>query len=80
MLQVDRSANTEFKFNQETEFVPIAGLVETQLNASSDKVKAEDVGATSIQANHHPALLALLANELSVSAEEIHDFEVYVKS
>lgn len=82
---VDRNVNENFKFNQETEFVPILGLIESQLNAtpadsdsdSSDKTPAKKAkSASSIQENHHPALLSLLADELSVAAEEIHDFEL----
>jgi aspartyl aminopeptidase len=80
---VDRNVNDSFKFNQETEFVPILGLIEAQLNAPSETV-AEDKDqktqrvASSVQENHHPALLALLSEELSVAPEEIHDFELYV--
>jgi aspartyl aminopeptidase len=76
---VDGNVNANFKFNQETEFVPILGLISESLNKPSDDedsalpVKAT---ATSIQENHHPALLSVLANELSVSTEEIHDFEL----
>lgn len=75
LLLVDRDANKSFKFNHETEFVPILGLIEDQLNA---KTKNSDTSASSIQENHHPALLSVLANELSVAPEEIHDFELYV--
>jgi aspartyl aminopeptidase len=84
---VDRNVNDNFKFNQETEFVPILGLLESQLNStkndSSNDEKDEKVqnlgeSASSIQGNHHPALLALLAGELSIAPEEIHDFELYV--
>jgi aspartyl aminopeptidase len=32
--------------------------------------------ASNIQDNHHPALLSILAAELSVKPEEIHDFEL----
>jgi aspartyl aminopeptidase len=82
-MVVDRNVNSEFKFNQETEFVPILGLVETQLNAPSSKSESESDKdkpsvkvASSIQENHHPALLSLLASELSIAPEEIHDFEL----
>ena len=61
--------------------VPILGLMASQLNETSetdksdtDKVKA----ASSIQDDHHPALLSLLAEELSVNPQEIHDFELCV--
>lgn len=76
---VDRNVNDTFKFNQETEMVPVLGLVSAQLNeASASKVEDEQLSAASLQKDHHPALLALLAEELSVKAEEIHDFELYV--
>lgn len=78
--------NDNFKFNQETEFIPILGLMESQLNAPADDSDDEKedkrtkrVGvASSIQSNHHPALLSLLAGELSIAPEEIHDFELSV--
>lgn len=82
---MDRNVNDNFKFNQETEFVPVLGLIAETLNKPSkngenDKVSHPvDVIAASIQGNHHPALLSVLADELSVSSEEIHDFELYVK-
>jgi len=79
---VDRNVNENFKFNQETEFVPILGLIESELNA----VKKDSDGdipqtrnaqqASDIQENHHPALLDLLCEELSAAPEEIHDFEL----
>ncbi len=84
---MDRNVNDAFKFNQETEFVPILGLIESQLNAPSAKPDSDDDKdaypsakppkvASSIQENHHPALLSLLADELSIAPEEIHDFEL----
>ena len=76
---VDRSASNELKFNKETEFIPILGLVSAQLNSlqgSESKSDKAEVTAEDVQDNHHPALLALLAEELSVKAEEIHDFEL----
>ena len=72
--QVDRNVNDNFKFNQETEFVPILGQIADKFN--SDKTHKQADIASSIQENHHPALLSLLAQELSVSPEEIHDFEL----
>ncbi|KAI0693785.1 aspartyl aminopeptidase [Cytidiella melzeri] len=75
-IHLDRSVNDNFQFNKETEFVPIAGLVETELNKTNDSAEKKATSVTSIQENHHPALLALLAEELSVAAEEIHDFEL----
>ncbi|KAI0347394.1 aspartyl aminopeptidase [Trametopsis cervina] len=77
-IHLDRSSNDAFQFNKETEFVPIAGLVEAELNKNDSPSEKKAVNATSIQHNHHPALLALLAKELSVAAEEIHDFELHL--
>lgn len=77
---MDRGVNDNLKFNQETEFVPILGLVANQLNASSgsESKNSSKVSASSNQENHLPALLSVLAEELSVVPEEIHDFELYV--
>ena len=76
MIQpVDRGVNDNFAFNQETEFVPILGLIEKQLNGKKDEREAGS--SSNVQDNHHPALLNLLANELSISSPEaIHDFEL----
>ena len=74
---VDRTANDTFKFNRETEFTPILGLIETELNGEKkDEPSETKQKASSVQDNHHAALLSLLAKELSVAPEEIHDFEL----
>ena len=73
---MDRASANDFKFNLETEFVPILGLIEEKLNAKEETKTKKPQNATSIQENHHPALLSLLANELSVAPEYSHDFEV----
>ncbi|KAF8665615.1 hypothetical protein AX16_000071 [Volvariella volvacea WC 439] len=81
-IHLDRGVNENFKFNQETEFVPILGLIESTFNAAKDELpdgkapKPTKLPASSIQGNHHPALLSLLASELSIAPEEIHDFEL----
>ncbi|KAJ7904415.1 aspartyl aminopeptidase [Mycena olivaceomarginata] len=75
-VHLDRNVNESFKFNQETEFVPILGQIASQLNESSEGSDSGPKKASSIQDNHHPALLSLLASELSVAPEEIHDFEL----
>ncbi|EIN10728.1 aspartyl aminopeptidase [Punctularia strigosozonata HHB-11173 SS5] len=79
-IHLDRNVNESLKFNQETEFVPILGLVESQLNAQREAPSSSDKkpGASSVQGNHHSQLLALLAEELSIKAEEIHDFELHL--
>jgi len=85
-IHLDRKVNEALVFNQETEMVPILGLVETQLNSTPDdeedksekpaKSNESEPLASDIQGNHHPALLSLLASELSVEATQIHDFEL----
>ena len=44
----------------------------------SGKDEPIKIAASNAQENHHPALLSVLADELSVASEEIHDFELYV--
>jgi len=76
---VERSSASDFKFNTETEVTPILGLLASNLNAPADKVQStgeNEHTASDIRDNHHPALLALLADEMSVKPEEIHDFEL----
>lgn len=80
---MDRNVNENFKFNQETEFTPVLGMMESELNTTNKQDTEEDAQnaktaqrASSIQENHHPAFLSLLSEELSVAPEEIHDFEL----
>ena len=77
LVAVDRSAADNFKFNTETEFQPIFGLLASNLNAPTDS-NNDEWPTSSIQGNHHPALLSVLAEQLSVKPEEIHDFELWV--
>ncbi|KAF5393699.1 hypothetical protein D9757_000119 [Collybiopsis confluens] len=79
-IHLDRGVNDNFKFNQETEFVPILGLISEQLNATAQAPKSDtkDIQASSIAENHHSALLSLLASELSIAPDEIHDFELHL--
>jgi len=81
-IHLDGSVNQSFTFNQETEFTPICGIIESQLNIPAatfdsdvDEYSIDEV-ASSIQDNHHPAILALLSNELSVAPEDIQDFDL----
>lgn len=82
---MDRDSAANFKFNTESEFIPILGLVSSQLSATkaeekSPEQKEENHDATNIQKHHHSSLLSVLAEELSIQPEEIHDFELYVYS
>ncbi|KAI0254368.1 aspartyl aminopeptidase [Lactifluus subvellereus] len=78
-IHLDRGAADNFKFNTETEFTPILGLLASDLNAPADKARSSgNNAASSIQHNHHPALLSLLAEEMGVKPEAIHDFELHL--
>ncbi|KAF8514863.1 aspartyl aminopeptidase [Hysterangium stoloniferum] len=73
-FHLDRTVNDTFKFNKQTEFIPILGLASSVLNS----VKNAD--AFSSQADqsskHHPALLSVISKELSVPSENIIDLEL----
>nr|GAT54037.1 predicted protein [Mycena chlorophos] len=69
-IHLNRGVNDNFKLNLETEYVPILGQVAAQLNETPPS------NPTNAQQNHHPALIALLADELSIAPETIHDFEL----
>ncbi|KAK0523836.1 hypothetical protein OC834_005757 [Tilletia horrida] len=84
-IHLNRTANEAFKFNQEDNMVPILGLEAAKaLNqpvANDDAGKEPDsdsaaVGSPTMKSKHHPALLDLIANELSVSVDAIQDFEL----
>lgn len=63
-IHLDRSVNESFKFNHETHLQPILGLAD-ELNEKP-----------AMPAKHHPVLLELLAQELDVPPDAIHDFEL----
>lgn len=76
-IHLDRTTNDGFKFNRETEFRPIAGLVEKTLNTSastSTTVAAED--SPPHETRHHSELMSLLSANVSKPVEEIKDFEL----
>ena len=78
---MDRGVNDNLKINQETELLPVLGIVENQLNAKKDEAKKnEKVSAQSVQENHHSDLMTLLADEMNVAADEIYDFELCVSA
>ncbi|KAH9938570.1 aspartyl aminopeptidase [Fomitopsis serialis] len=77
-IHLERGAGDSFKFNQETEMLPILGMAEEQLNAAAQKASAAEVKATGVQEQHHTALLEVLSQELSVVLEDIHDFELHL--
>lgn len=76
---VNRNSADNFQFNTETEFVPVLGLIASELNATAAEKGQQDapkVEGSSIQANHHSSLLELLASELDITPDQIQDFEM----
>ncbi|KIJ37467.1 hypothetical protein M422DRAFT_781810 [Sphaerobolus stellatus SS14] len=69
-IHLNREVNKNLTFNKETEFVPILGLATEKLNESKDEQRSTE------PTKHEPALLSLLANELSVAPESIADMEL----
>ncbi|KZT12797.1 aspartyl aminopeptidase [Laetiporus sulphureus 93-53] len=74
-IHLERNISEGFKFNQETNMIPIAGIIESQLNSSTEPTSSV---ASNIQANHHAALLEVLSQELSAAPEDIYDFELHL--
>ncbi|KAL1412914.1 hypothetical protein Q8F55_000663 [Vanrija albida] len=79
-IHLDRGVNEQLKFNKETQFLPVLGLINEQLNASGSRAgtpgpegKAKPSFA---EERHHPLLLAVIADELGVNVADIHDFEL----
>lgn len=71
-IHLDRNVNTQFSPNLETHLTPILGLAAKSLNQSSsgtEPVKADKPA-------HQPGLLALIASQASVKAEQIFDVEL----
>ncbi|KZO97953.1 aspartyl aminopeptidase [Calocera viscosa TUFC12733] len=77
-IHLDRGVNEGFKFNKETEFVPFLGVLSEELNKMPEPkytAKGPQIRPSPGE-KHHPALLSVLAEEMSVAAEEINDFEL----
>jgi len=72
-IHLDRTQNDAFKFNKETEFRPIAGLVETTLNTQASTPSTE---TSSVELRHHSELMTLLSDNVSTSIDGIKDFEL----
>ncbi|KAH8830758.1 aspartyl aminopeptidase [Flagelloscypha sp. PMI_526] len=75
-IHLDRDVNSAFTFNKETEFTPILGLLEEGLNATDVPKKDAPSPASTIQNNHSPALLSLIAEEVGCAPDQINDFEL----
>ena len=75
-IHLDRTVNDSFKFNRETEFRPIAGLVEKTLNTPAS-TPATDTGDLSLlETRHHSELMGLISESISEPAEQVKDFEL----
>jgi aspartyl aminopeptidase len=87
-IHLDRNVNEQLKFNKETEFLPVLGLVNDTLNgpgsgaatpAGRAGTPANDDSAKlgqKIEEKHHPLLLAVIADELGCNVDDINDFEL----
>ncbi|KAK4509495.1 uncharacterized protein ATC70_007847 [Mucor velutinosus] len=72
-IHLDRTANDSFAFNKETQLAPIlATAAKAQLSGieATEGVEAE--------ANHHPLLIRILADEMNIKPHQIRDFELAV--
>ncbi|KAJ3207823.1 hypothetical protein HDU67_007197 [Dinochytrium kinnereticum] len=66
-IHLDRNVNSEgFKFNAETQLTPMLASAAKILNGDGKKDDEK----------HHPAFLKSLADQLSIQAQEIGDFEL----
>lgn len=84
-IHLDRGVNDNLKFNKETEFLPVLGLVNEQLNkpaskspsrSGTPKPEGKKSDAATNEERHHPLLLAVIADELGCNVNDIHDFEL----
>ena len=89
---LDRTINDAFKFNKETQFQPILGLVTDAFNDTKQTIvpfsdtgafremeldeEGKSEGVTGVTERHHPMMLAVLADEIGCSVGDIQDFEL----
>lgn len=84
-LAIHLHRQTNFDPNKEDELLPIAGLAEAELNKTAEPGTAAEAKAETdpefqpLQAlpeRHHPAFLALVAEQAGVDVSQIVDFEL----
>ncbi|KAL2271844.1 hypothetical protein VTJ83DRAFT_1215 [Remersonia thermophila] len=83
-LAIHLHRQSNFDPNKEDELLPIAGLVEAELNKKAEPEPEAPAGADdadfqplrALPERHHPAFLALIAEHLGVEAGQIVDFEL----
>lgn len=84
-IHLDRGSNDEFKFNKETQFTPVLGLISAQLNGPSKELdggassSSAAVGMPQMENKHHAGMLDVIAKELGCDAGQIQDFDLYVR-
>lgn len=72
-IHLDRDANSSFSFNKETQLAPILA---TETKSQLSGITATE-GVES-EANHHPLLIRILADDMNVKPNQIRDFELAV--
>jgi aspartyl aminopeptidase len=72
-IHLERGVNDGFKFNKETEFRPIAGLIEKTLNTPASTPSEE---TAPLDVRHHSELLGLLSKTVEEPVQTIQDFEL----
>ena len=79
-IHLDREINTSgFKPNTETHLAPLLSTaIKGELNQETVKEDGKDKNKEEKKPNHHPLLLAVLAEELNCDPHEIVDFELEV--
>lgn len=75
-IHLDHTQNEAFKFNRETEFRPITGLVEDALNTPASTPSSSTGESAPIESRHHSELLNLLSASVEEPVEKIKDFEL----
>ncbi|KAL2123961.1 hypothetical protein VTJ04DRAFT_326 [Mycothermus thermophilus] len=83
-LAIHLHRQSNFDPNKEDELLPIAGLVEAELNKTAEPETAPGAGSEeaefqplrAISDRHHPAFLSLIAENLGVEVSQITDFEL----
>ncbi|OLY85790.1 Aspartyl aminopeptidase [Smittium mucronatum] len=74
-IHLDRNINDGFKFNNETQLVPILATVEKAISETED-VKVGEEASSDASLNHHPILLRKIAKTLKIQVSQIRDFEL----
>lgn len=79
-IHLNRGSADKFEFNKESQLFPVLGLVEEQLNKTSESIaeatsnEFQSLGAVS--ARHHSDFIDLIASTADVKASDIEDFEL----